>query len=321
MPGARGPSRDAGRAPLWPGGQRAAPIDVLGIGQTSGDRVCVLGRLPPPGGKAELSGYREGAGGQIATAALACARLGLRTAYVGAVGDDEAGKAALAPLRQAAVDVAGVVRRRATASRSAVVVVDSHGERIVLAHREPGLRLRPADLERSRIEAARLLLLDAEDPEAATWAARIARGAGVPVVLDADRPAAGLQELLDNVDFPIVSRGFAETFSRDRWLSEGLRELAAGARLAAVTLGSEGCVARVGDRVIAWPAFAVEALDTTGAGDVFHAGFAWALLGGAGAEDALRTAGAAAAMACRSIGAQAGLPTADALAAFLHEHA
>ena len=102
-------------------------------------------------------------------------------------------------------------------------------------------------------------------------------------------------------------------------LGEALRGLVGlGARLAAVTLGELGALARTADgRELRSPGFVVEARDTTGAGDVFHAGFAWALLEGFGAEEALRTANAAAAMNCRSIGAQGGLPGRGELEEFL----
>ncbi len=308
-------------APLWPSSARDRELDVVAIGQNSLDRVSVVDRMPTFGGKVAALDYHELPGGQIATAALACARLGLRTAYVGSVGDDEAGEQVLVPLRKAGIDCSGVTRIPGARTQLAVIVVDREtGERIVLWYRDPRLSMPPQSLDLDRIRAARCLLLDAGDPSTAATAARAAREAGAAVVLDADTLAPGLPELLGQVDFPIVSRSFAEAFGESRTVRGGLDAIAArGARLAVVTLGASGAVARAGERVIESPAFRVEVVDTTGAGDVFHAAFAWALLAGDDAEGVLRTAGAAAALACRALGAQGGLPTPDEIERLLRQ--
>ena len=300
---------------------RAADLDVVGIGQSSLDRVCLLDAPPPMGGKAALLGSHELPGGQIATAMLACARLGLRAAYVGTVGDDAAADTVLAPLARAGIDLRGVKRVEGAPTRSATVLVDVRsGERTILGYRDPRLTLAPADLDPGPIQAAGCLHLDAVDPEASGFAADVARRAGVPVVLDADGTGPGLEKLLGKVDFPIVSRGLAEAMGGRGGLRAGLAELCAlGARLAVVTLGEYGAIARLGDRVIESPAFLVDARDTTGAGDVFHAAFVWGLLAGLACEPILRTANAAAAMSCRALGAQGGLPTRGELEAFLRE--
>lgn len=294
---------------------------MVGVGQSSLDRICLLDALPPLGGKAALVGSHELPGGQIATAMLACARLGMRAAYVGTVGDDAAADAVLAPLARAGVDLRGVKRVADAPTRSATVLVDAaSGERTILGYRDARLALAPADLDPGLIEHAGCLHLDAVDPDASGFAAEVARRAGVPVVLDADSPGPGLEKLLAKVDFPIVSRGLAEAMGGRGGLRAALAELCAlGARLAVVTLGEHGALARHGERLIESPAFRVDARDTTGAGDVFHAAFAWGLLEGLACEPILRAANAAAAMSCRALGAQGGLPTRSELEAFLRE--
>jgi sugar/nucleoside kinase (ribokinase family) len=256
----------------------------------------------------------------VATAVLALAHLGLRVAYAGAVGDDAPAEAALAPLRRAGVDCTAVRRVAGGRTRSALIqVARSSGERAVFPERDPRVALSPGQPDRSRIASARVLHLDAEDLDAALWAVRVANEAGVAVVLDADRPQPGLEALFERVDFPIVSRALAESLSEGS-AREGLRVLAARARrLAVVTLGPDGALAqaRDGAGVLESPGFRVEARDTTGAGDAFHAGFIWALLEGRGVETVLRTANAAGAMNCRALGAQGGLASREALLAFL----
>ena len=306
-------------APLWRERGSRPAFDVLAVGENALDRVCEVDGLPGMGEKRALLRCRDLPGGQMATAVLTCARLGLRCAYAGSVGDDAAKAVVLAPLRETGVDLSCVRTIAGAPTQTAVILVDRQsGERTILWHRSPALRIAPGDLERARIESARALLLDAGDPEAAAWAAGIARSDGIPVILDADHYRPELAPLLSRVDFPLVSRGFAESFSGSGSIRETLRMLSGcGARLAVVTLGSRGAIAAFGEDVIEIPGFAVAAKDTTGAGDAFHGAFTWALLAGWSAAEVLRAANAAAAMNCRFPGAQGGLPDRAELEAFL----
>jgi len=306
-------SRDPTPAPA----RRSPPLDVVGLGECSLDHVCVVPRHPQRGEDLDLVRYDRRPGGQVATAVLGCARLGLRTAFAGAVGDDPGAEEILRPLREAGVDVAGVRRVAGAPSRTALVLVEERGgERTVLGYRDPRLALRPEQLDAGLLCRGRVLHLDARDPEAAAWACQRARERGVAVVLDADRCWAGWEALLRSVDFPIVSRSFAEECGGTGSARDGLRRLAELApRLAVVTLGDRGAMAARGRQIWSSPAFAVDARDTTGAGDAFRAGFVWALLrSGPGTEDALdvvsllRAANAVAALNCTAFGAQGGLP-------------
>ena len=222
----------------------------------------------------------------------------------------------LAPLVRAGVDVSTVVRVAGAATRAAVIVVErASGERMVLGQRDPKLAEGRAPLGRLALDAC-LLLLDGSDLELATALAERARSEGVPVVLDVDAPAPGWERLLAGVDFPVVSGGFAEVAYGGA--ERALEALAAhGARLPVVTLGAKGALAWCEGRPLASPAFAVEVVDTTGAGDAFHGAFAWGLLQGLGALELLRVANAAAALACTAPGAQGALPDANELRALL----
>ncbi len=296
-----------------------ARVDVVGIGQSSLDHVCIVDGLPAFAGKAAIERYERMPGGQVATAILACARLGLRTRFVGTVGDDEAGPFVLEPLVRAGVDVTRVQRVPGRPTQLAFILVDrASGERTVLWYRDPGLAPAIGDLRREDVVDARLLHLDGGDPEVAIWAAKIAREEGIPVLIDLDTAGPGLSELLALVDFPIVSRGFAEAYAGTSDPADALAALiAAGARMAVVTLGDAGATARIGDRIIRSPAIRVAVRDSTGAGDAFHAAFGFSVLSGHGPLRALQNANAAAAMNCRALGAQGGLPTRDELERFI----
>lgn len=294
---------------------------MLAIGQISLDRVHFDG--PAASGEVPGAGrLLEFTGGQAATAALALARLGRTVAWLGVVGDDPFADRVLAPLQAAGVDCSGVKRVAGGHTRAARIRVDpSDGEREVHAERDRRVALTPDDLDLGRLTASRVVYLDAEDPAASLRAAEEATRSGAAVVLDAEGAFPGWPELVQQTDFPIVSRPFAEEISKGSERG-GLLALAEHARcLAVVTLGSEGAIACAAGstEVIASSAFRVEARDTTGAGDAFHAGFIWGLLEGLDAAAVLRTAHAVAALACTALGAQGGLPDQEALRAFLAE--
>ena len=288
---------------------------MLAIGQNALDQVCVVDVPPDPGGKREALDWTELPGGQVSTAALACARLGLRVAYVGCVGDDAAADAVLAPLRRGGVDISRVRRVAGAVTQRGVIQIErGSGERTVLWYRDPRLSLRPEDVSRARIEAARLVMLDAGDPQLGSWVAGVAREAGIPVVLDADTPGAGVLELLQQVAFPVISRELAVALGEGGAPHVGLERLSGpDVRMAVVTLGPDGALARIGTQILESPAFPVSTADTTGAGDAFHAGFAWGLLEGRDAVGVLQAAQAVAALACRAVGAQAALPSREEL--------
>jgi sulfofructose kinase len=299
-----------------------ARLDVVGVGECALDHVGTLpGGLPRFAGKLPLADYRQMPGGQVATAIHGVARLGLRAGYLGAVGDDDAGRRVLAPLEAAGVDLSQVKVVPGAATQLALILIDGvSGERTLVWYRDPKLRLDAGDVDPAWVGCARALHVDTGHLEAATAAARAARGAGIPVVLDADARRPGLDALLPYVDFPLVSRSFAEDPSGDVSVSAALDALVrGGARMAVVTLGEEGAVARVGDRLIRSPGFEVVARDTTGAGDAFRAGFLLGLLEGHDAEGTLACAHAVAALNCTGLGAQGGLPDRAGVAAFLAE--
>ena len=308
-----------GKDLLWSEWSGTPRVDVVGIGQAAIDQVAVVEGPPEFTGKKRIVDLRQLPGGQIATAVLACTRLGLGAALVSAVGDDAASGIVLEPLRLAEVDLAGVRVVPGADSQLSVIVVDREtGERTVLWHRDSRLSIRVREVRRDEIEQGRVLLVDGQDLDLSTWAAGVAQEAGIPVVLDADTSGPGIDALLRRVDFPIVSREFAEKHFGTRNPRDFLRGLAAlGARFPVVTLGDRGAVAGGREGVIESPAFQVAARDTTGAGDVFHAAFIWGLLEGMSGARILRAANAAAAMNCRALGAQGGLSSREELEDFL----
>jgi sulfofructose kinase len=242
-------------------------------------------------------------GGLVASAVIACARWGLRTRYVGKLGDDEA-----AGIHREAF--AGVETQITTVpdchSAQSHIIVDGQGERSVLWHRDRRLAIAPEELKSEWITTARALLVDGCDTAAATQAARWARGAGIPVVADLDDVYPNIEPLLENVDYLVVSRDFPSRISGRSDLREALQWLQQrfGSRLAAATLGTEGVLAWDGQQFCHAAAYRVPVVDTTGAGDIFHAGFVFALLQKWPLERILDFGCAAAALNCTAAGAR-----------------
>jgi sugar/nucleoside kinase (ribokinase family) len=304
--------RDEAAEPLWPRRRSRVARSLVGLGQISLDRVGVVARWPRRGEKQVLEEELLLPGGQIATALLAAAQQGVPGALVAAVGVDEAAQQALAPLRAAGVDVSDVRAFPGVATRQAWLLCErDSAERTIFERRDPALRLRAEDVPPSRVESAAALLVDAEHPEASLRAVALARRAGVATLCDVERADEASWAILREVDFPIVSQGFADECWSGSSAEAALARLVGPAtRMAVLTRGARGALARWGDRVLEVPALRIDALDTTGAGDVFRGSFAVALLAGCGARDVLEWANAAAGLACLGRGAQGALPRA-----------
>ena len=247
-------------------------------------------------------------GGQVATAMAACQQWGLRTRYVGKVGEDSAADVHRAEFARLGVETR-LLTAKGCASQQAIILVDDAGERTVLWRRDAGLTLRPEELKREWVANARALHVDGYDTEAAALAARWAREASIPVVADLDDLYPGVEKLLPNVDYLITSRDIPERLSGEADLQKSLPMVRQryGSRLIAATLGHDGVLAWDGARFHYAPAFQVETVDTTGAGDIFHAGFIHGLLQGWPLPRQLDFACAAAALNCTATGARGGI--------------
>jgi sugar/nucleoside kinase (ribokinase family) len=289
-------------------------VDLVGVGLNAIDTIIPLLHFPARGSKTEYSNAKVMLGGQVATTVVACQTWGLTTRYVGKLGEDEAGNLHRREFTRAGVD-ARLTTVPDAASPQSLILVDEGGERTVLCRRDERLLLQPQDIDREWIVNARALHVDGFETAAATQAARWAREAAVPVIADLDETYSGVEDLIDNVDYLIVSRDFPTRFTGERGLEEALRVIQRrfGCLLTAATLGADGVVAWDGKRFCARSAFRVQVTDTTGAGDIFHAGFIYGLLQGWPLERQLDFACAAAALNCTHAGARGGIGTVEAI--------
>jgi sugar/nucleoside kinase (ribokinase family) len=298
-------------------------FDVIGIGATSVDYVYVLPAYPAPTAslaKMRISRHFVSCGGQMATALATCARMGLRSKFVGVTGTDDNAKQVRRELEGRSVDMTDVVIRDVPNQYAVILVDEKSGERIVLWDRDERLRLRDREVTQELMAAARVVHVDDVDIDGALRAAETARAAGTPVTSDIDRITHRTLDLVKAVTFPIFAEhvptaltGITDPAGALRALRD-IHDIHHGHDhddVLCVTLGIHGAMALEGDHLHHALAFNVNAVDTTGAGDVFRGGFIFAYLRGFALPEALRFANAAAAVSCTRLGAMASVPSPD----------
>ena len=283
--------------------------EVIGVGLCTVDLLFAVPRPPIFGGLMRASAYLRQGGGPVATALVALARLGVSTRFIGRVGDDDDGDFIRADFAREGVDNSRIQVETGALSRIALVLVDeTTGERGFTARPENCRPLTAGDLDREDIAAARVLHLDDAD-EPSMQAARWAKEDGTCVVFDGTWNHEDLDAFLPLVDVPIVSEPFVEAWMPGASPREVIDRLwGFGPQIAVYTLGEKGCVVRWGEGEGAFPCFATDVVDTTGAGDAFHGGFIYGLLQGWKVEQVVRFASAVAALNCRQLGGRTGLP-------------
>jgi sugar/nucleoside kinase (ribokinase family) len=301
------------RIPFAIPARSAHPFDVVTFGLNSVDLVAVVAEYPVCNTKQRLQRAARLPGGQMATAAATCARLGWRARYIGRFGADDLGAVSRDSLAADGVDVSASEIVAGATNQFAIILVDARsGERTVLWDRHPSLNMQPADVPRDAVVSGRLLIVDCHQTAAAAQAARCARAAGIPTIIDVEKVRPGIGDLLQNIDVIIAAEEFPGALTGHDELGRALRAIArdVGGSIVCVTLGAEGSLAWCGGREIRTPAFSVDCVDSTGAGDCFRGAFAAACLGmpEGHVEDVLTYANAVAALNCRALGSRGALP-------------
>ena len=296
------------------------PFDAVALGLNAVDHLIVVPYYPPFNSKTSFLSHTLAPGGQSATAMVTLARLGMRARYIGKVGADDMGRFQINSIAAEGVESSGIMVVEGAESQSAFIIIDSaSGERTILWHRDERLIISEGEVDRAIVTAGRALHLDGHDVAASIAAARYAREANVPTVLDIDQVYPGVEELLPLIDFMISSSSFPERITGEADLSSALKKLSerTGSLFVAATIGEEGVLAYFRGQYIHSPAFKIQCQDTTGAGDAFHGGFIYGLLTGFSVEQTLKFANGVAALKCRAVGARTSLPTLDEVNSFL----
>ncbi len=286
-------------------------FQVYGLGQSALDYIGKIDAYPPPDVKCEFSNMVTQGGGPVATALVALSRWGLSCAFAGVLGDDLFGSMIKTSLDGEGIDTSGALVRKGYESQFAFIVAEPElGRRTIFWRRPTGPPPSPDEIDYSIIRQARVLLTDGLFPEASLAACKAAKDAGVQVVVDAGSLREGMLELARLSDYYLASEVFAKALVGNNKAAEACHKLAEfGPRVVGVTLGKKGYVALIDGRTIERPAYKVKAVDTTGCGDVFHAGFMYGVIRGWNVEKSLDLGAWSAAMVSRKLGGRAGIPT------------
>ena len=287
-------------------------FDVVGVGLNATDTLILVSHFPAYAGKVAFEEEILSPGGQVASAMVTCARLGLRVKYIGTVGDDQRGRIQIDSLIASGINLDDVEVRRDCANQTAYILIDrSTGERTVLWRRDDCLRLEASSITPEKIACARLLHIDGHDTPAVARAAEIARQHSIPVTVDVDTIYHGFDRVLPHVDYLVASSEFPAQWTNERDPFKALLAIQEEYRIpvAAMTLGAHGALALVDRRFVYSPAFVVNCVDTTGAGDVFHGAFCYAVLQNLSMRDTLEFSNAMAALNCTALGARGGIST------------
>lgn len=295
-------------------------FDVIGVGLSAVDYLGIVDEYPPPADvKILMSHFIKQGGGPVATALVALSRLGVKTAFVGKMGDDESGDTMKSQLEKEEVDISQVVTEPGASSQPAFIIVDrATGRRTIFWSESNVTPLRACEMDRELITSARILHLDGLQMEAGLAAARWAKEVDMTVVLDGDTIRPGIHELVELTDVLITSHNFAVQFTGEDDPAKAIHKMRLlGPKIVGITLGDDGCIISRGATTFSKPAFTVDVVDTTGAGDVFHGAFIYGLLKNWPLEKTAEFANAVAAIKCRKLGGRPGIPALDEAMLFL----
>jgi len=296
---------------------------VTGVGTAVVDYVGVVDQFPGPDTQVELKTFSKQTGGNVATAMVTLARLGAQASFLGKFGDDELGKMVHAGLTANQVDLAGSLVEVGGSMGFAFIIVEAGtGKRTILWTGEGKSHLAPDELNRETILASRYLHLDHYSMDAAIAAARIAKEGNVQVVLDAEGLPSGMEDLLPMVDVLITCASFAYEFTGADNCNAALDALLekTAAHTVAITAGEQGSYCRTANDTHRQLAFPINAVDTTGCGDVYHGAFIFGLLQNWPLARIAEFSSAAAALNCRGLGGQSAIPDRKEVDAFLVKH-
>lgn len=295
--------------------------EIIGIGLAVLDHLMLVPDFPSREGVVTSKQYKVQGGGMVATALVAAQRLGGLAEFWGRVGDDENGHYLLDELKASGLNISQVhVIQGGRTGVCFVMVKMGTGERSFVVNHQRNLFVDLTNLNLDRIKKSKVLLIDASWNEAAQQAAHFAKAHGIPVVADIHDHSQPSLDLLSLVDYAIIPRHLADVLATKGDYSSALKDLKArNVKYPIVTLGRDGCTYLFQEKIFRQPAFQVEVVDTTGAGDVFHGAFCYALVRGLALPEAVTFASAVAALACTKLGGRSGIPTYEQTIRFMME--
>ncbi len=277
-------------------------------------------KFPDAGSKVQASEFLITSGGQAGNAAVAVARLGGKVSFAGALGgnDDEVANRIVGILTSEHIDCGGAVRVPGAISSVSLIMVDARGEKMIATRRDQGLSTVVPANAAALVAEIDAVLLDNRYPNFVTPICRAAQARGIPRVLDLDRAAAPDDLLLMACSHVIASAEALRGSAGVSDLPAALKQLGRGFKgFLAFTDGADGIYWLEGGEVRHMPAFKVNAVDTLGAGDVFHGAFTFRLVETGDLIESMRFGAAAAAIKCTRFGGLMGAATRSEVDDFL----
>lgn len=293
-------------------------IDFLAVGYCSNDYLAVLPEIPLDG-KVQILEQMVQGGGPAATAAVAAARLGMKTGFIGVTGDDEHGVRIRRDLEQEGICTSAMKIRANCASAIAYCWIEqSTGKRSIAWSRGDFAELKEDEVDLEMIRQAEVIHLDGHNPAGALAAAKEARRNGIMVSLDAGTLRPEIRELMPYVTILIASEDFARRYTGEDDLEKALLKLGEnGSEVTGITMGCKGSMVLENGKAVYCPAFSIKAVDTTGAGDVYHGAFAVRYCETGDLRESMRFASAVSALKCLKPGGRTGIPTRSEVEKFL----
>ncbi len=288
-----------------PSSKPPTDYDVICIGMACYDETFLIDQHPQADEKTVATDYQSSGGGPAANAAITVARLEGTSAFVGYLGNDVYGEQHLHEFIENHVDTTHLVRGDAPTALS-VILVKPDGKRALVSYKGDRQPLTKQAIQASNL-SARCALFDGHEPHLSPVLAEYFRQHDIPTVLDAGSVHDGTLALLDKVDYLVCSQKFAKQYAQTE--NKALQQLAEIAKTVIITLGEHGLIWKRGQSSGNLPAYSINAVDTTGAGDAFHGAFAMAVAQQMGWQDSLQFASATAALCCQKTGARQGLPS------------
>jgi sulfofructose kinase len=283
--------------------------DCLGLGIAPLDILLQINKYPIPGAKIDSDLITVQGGGPIPTAMVTLARLGFKSALIGAIGNDLPGKLVIEELKREKVDTSQIITKKKATALACGWIEKKDGRRTIVLHRD--IFVSPADINLKKLGKPKIIHLDGRDLSACMKLARWGRNHNIPIVFDIGSMRNNISPILPLVDHLVVSADFALPYTKTKKPLDAIRKLSRVARgTIVVTSGINGSLGYDKNDGLAFaPAFKVKTIDTTGAGDVYHGAYIAGLLKNWTMERRMIFASAAAALKCTMPGGRSGIPT------------
>lgn len=296
---------------------------IVGIGANVFDTLYNVPSYPTEDTKMRATASKTAGGGPVATGLVAAAKLGVETAYVGVLADDNGGRFLKEDFEKYGVATDLIYVKSGHRSFASVLwlCADTATRTCVFDKGDlPALELN--EKQKQAVKDAALLMVDGNELDAAVEAAKLARESGVKVLYDCGGLYPNVERLLAHTDIMIPSEEFSLGHTGCETVEEAAKKLfeTYHPEVVVITQGKVGGILYDGNKVVNYPAFTVAAVDTNGAGDVFHGAFAAAVIMGYDYLKCCRFASAVSALKCTGIGARESAPDLETTKKFLKEN-